>query len=107
MVVIETSIFTRRIKELMSDEEYREFQETLINHPDMGKVIQNTGGLRKVRWKQGNRGKSSGIRVIYYWMTKKEHLYMLYVYQKTKQENLTFTQVKELKSTIEDWTNEK
>lgn len=91
----------------MNDDEYRGLQETLIRHPNMGNVIQKTGGLRKVRWKQGNRGKSSGIRVIYYWMAKKEHLYMLYIYQKTKQEDLTFTQLKELKSTVENWTNEK
>ena len=49
MVIIETRIFTRRIKELMSDEEYRELQEALVNRPGMGDIIQGTGGLRKVR----------------------------------------------------------
>ncbi len=52
MVIIETRIFTRRIKELMSDDEYRALQETLVNRPGMGDIVQGTGGLRKVRWKQ-------------------------------------------------------
>ena len=81
MVIIETRIFTRRIKELMSDDEYRALQETLVNRPGMGDIVQGTGGLRKVRWKQEGHGKSGGVRVIYYWM---EQLYMLYVYPKSQ-----------------------
>ena len=66
MVIIETSMFTRRIKELMSDDDYKDLQEALVTRPDMVAVIQGTGGLRKVRWKLENRGKSGGIRAIYY-----------------------------------------
>ncbi len=107
MVIIETRIFTRRIKELMDDDEYRELQEALVNRPGMGDIIQGTRGLRKVRWRQEGRGKSGGVRVIYYWMRKNEQIYMLYIYQKTKQEDLTSEQVKMLKSIVERWTDEK
>lgn len=107
MVLIETHIFTRRIKELMSDDEYRALQETLVNRPNMGDIVQGTGGLRKVRWKQEGHGKSGGVRVIYYWMTEDKQLYMLYVYQKSKQEDLTAEQRKALKSIVERWSNEK
>ena len=107
MVIMETRIFTRRIKELMRDEEYRELQEALVNRPGMGNIIQGTGGLRKVRWKQEGRGKSGGVRVIYYWVTKNEQIYMLYVFPKSKQEVLTSKQVIELRSIVERWSNEK
>ena len=107
MVIIETRIFTRRIKELMRDEEYRELQEALVNRPGMGNIIQGTGGLRKVRWKQEGRGKSGGVRVIYYWVTKNEQIYMLYVFPKSKQEVLTSKQVIELRSIVERWSDEK
>ena len=40
-------------------------------------------------------------------MTKNEQIYMLYIYQKTKQEDLTSEQVKVLKSIVERWTDEK
>ena len=107
MVIIETRFFTRRIKELLSDDEYRALQETLVNRPGMGDVVQGTGGLRKVRWKQEGHGKSGGVRVIYYWMTEDEHLYMLYVYPKSKQEDLTAAQKKALRSIVERWSDEK
>lgn len=107
MVIIETRIFTRCINELMSDDEYRTLQETLVKRPGMGDVVQGTGGLRKVRWKQEGHGKSGGVRVIYYWMTEDEQLYMLYVYQKSKQEDLTAEQKKALKSIVERWSDEK
>ena len=91
----------------MSDEEYRELQEALVNRPGIGDIIQGTGGLRKVRWKQEGRGKSGGVRVIYYWMMKNEQIYMLYVFPKSKQEYLTLKQVKELKTIVERWSDEK
>jgi hypothetical protein len=34
MLFIETSIFTKQIKELVSDDEYRELQQELLVQPD-------------------------------------------------------------------------
>jgi len=107
MIIIETSVFTRGIKKLMSDDEYKDLQEALVNRPDMGVIIQGTGGLRKVRWKLEGKGKSGGVRAIYYWMTEDEQIYMLYVYPKSEQEDLTPDQKKALKTIIERWSNEK
>jgi len=49
MVIVETPVFTKRILEILSDEEYRLIQSHLLNKPDAGKVIQGSGGLRKLR----------------------------------------------------------
>ena len=68
MLFIETSIFTKLIKELLSDNEYRLLQEELAAQPDKGDLIKNGGGIRKIRHGQQNKGKSGGIRVIYYWV---------------------------------------
>ena len=107
MVIIETSVFTRRIKELLSDDEYKELQEALVNRPDRGAIIQGSSGLRKVRWKLEGRGKSGGIRVIYYWVTAEEHIYMLLAYPKSERDTLTPEQLKALKTIIERWSDEK
>jgi hypothetical protein len=107
MIFIETSVFTRRIKELISDDEYKDLQEALVQRPDMGFIIQGTGGLRKIRWKLEGKGKSGGVRTIYYWMTESEHIYMLYVYPKSEQEDLTPEQKKALKLIVERWSDEK
>ncbi|HWK54752.1 MAG TPA: type II toxin-antitoxin system RelE/ParE family toxin, partial [Hyphomicrobiales bacterium] len=89
MIIIETPIFSRLIVTLMSDDEYRTLQEVLIQHPGLGAIIQGTGGLRKLRWAQGGRGKRGGMRVIYYWQKNDEQLYMLYGYPKSEQQDLT------------------
>ena len=103
MVIVETSIFTKLIKELMSDDEYRELQEALVIRPDTGDLIKGSGGLRKVRWSLEGKGKSGGVRAIYYWVTKDDHIRMLYVYPKGKQDNLTQGQIKQLRTIVERW----
>ena len=89
MLFIETSIFTKQIKELVSDDEYRELQQELLVQPDKGDLIKNGGGIRKVRCAQGSKGKSGGIRVIYYWITEDDQIFMLLAYPKSVKENLT------------------
>ena len=86
MVIIETPIFTRLIKALMSDDDYRSLQEALVQRPDTSAIIQGSGGLRKVRWSLEGTGKSGGVRVIYYWVADDAHIRMLYTYPKDKQE---------------------
>lgn len=48
MEFIETIIFTRRIRELLTDDEYSRLQATLIEAPDLGDIIKGSGGLRKI-----------------------------------------------------------
>ena len=47
MVFIETPVFTRQVKELLTDDEYGQFQQCLAAHPKMGRVIQGTGGCAR------------------------------------------------------------
>ena len=103
MIIIETSIFSRLIQDMMSDDDYRLLQETLITRPDAGAIIKGSGGLRKVRWKLEGKGKSGGIRVIYYWVTADDQIRMLYAYKKSNQTDLTPDQVAVLKQIIERW----
>jgi hypothetical protein len=49
MVFVETSVFTRQVQELLTDDEYRGLQKVLVSHPDAGTLIVGSGGLRKVR----------------------------------------------------------
>jgi hypothetical protein len=103
MIIIETSVFTRLITELMDDDSYRALQAALIEKPDRGDLIPGSGGLRKVRWKIEGKGKRGGIRIIYYWVTTDDQLWMLYAYAKTRQEDLTRDQVKTLREIVERW----
>lgn len=102
MVIIETSIFTRRVLELLDDESYRDLQLVLVEDPLLGKVVRGSGGLRKVRWNVKGRGKRGGVRVIYYWAVSAEQLLMLLIYPKNEQDDLTAAQLKILKRIVEE-----
>ena len=101
MVIIETSVFTRRVTALLSDDEYRELQATLVEQPKAGPVIPGSGGIRKLRWSASGRGKRGGARVIYYWATEQDHLLMLFIYAKNESEDLTQDQIKTLRQIVE------
>lgn len=102
MEFIETSVFTKASRSLLTDSELRQLQMTLLLHPGMGHVIPGSGGLRKIRWLSGGKGKRGGVRVIYYWVTADHKIYLLYAYSKSKQEDLTLDQIKVFKRLIEE-----
>ena len=92
MRFVETSVFTRRITDALSDDEYLLLQEALLRRPGQGDLIEGTGGVRKLRWKEKGRGKRGGLRVIYYWHVEQEIFLMLFVYRKSEQKDLTADQ---------------
>jgi hypothetical protein len=102
MIIIETSVFTRQVQELLSDEEYRELQMTLVNRPDAGTVIVGGRGLRKLRWTMRGKGKRGGSRVIYYWAAAQDQLLMLFIYSKSEHEDLTREQLKTLRKIVKE-----
>ena len=57
MRIIETPTFTKRVEEILSEEEYRLFQIKLIGDPEAGNIVKGGGGIRKIRWSGSGRGK--------------------------------------------------
>ncbi len=102
MILIETSVFTRQILLLLPDDEYRKLQVVLANRPDVGALIRGSGGLRKVRWALPGKGKSGGVRIIYYWAVKQDHLLLLFAYPKSVQGDLSPAQLRVLKRIVEE-----
>jgi mRNA-degrading endonuclease RelE of RelBE toxin-antitoxin system len=102
MVIIETSVFTRQVQQLLSDEEYQELQTALVNRPNTGSIIVGSGGLRKLRWTTKGKGKRGGSRVIYYWAVTQDQLLMLLIYSKREREDLTRGQLKTLREIVEE-----
>lgn len=103
MVFIETSFFTEDVTSLLSEEEYRKFQNFLAENPEAGDLIKDTGGLRKVRWGSGGKGKSGGVRVIYYYVVADSQLRMILIYKKGIQDTLTDKQKATLRKLNERW----
>ena len=96
MVFIETSIFTRQIRDLISDNHMRALQEWIAASPSAGNLIKGSGGCRKLRWKTATTGKRGGIRVIYYWMKEYDRVLMLLAYAKSNTDDISQAQIKKL-----------
>ena len=103
MIFIETKLFTKQVSSYLEDEEYEELQSFLMENPDSGVLIRGTGGLRKLRWAIRNKGKRSGIRIIYYWHTMKYQIYFMTLYAKNEMSGLSAEEKKTLKNLLERW----
>lgn len=101
MEFVETIAFTKRLEKLLDDEDYRLLQHMLFQNPEAGDIIRQTGGARKVRWAPQGRGKSGGVRVIYYYNPGEATCYLLLVYGKNEQDSLSPQQKRLLKQVIQ------
>lgn len=85
----------------LSEDDLKKLEEILLKNPQLGDVIEGTGGARKMRIQIENRGKSGGGRVIYVDVFEKEKLYFLLAYPKNVQDNLTPDQKKQVRKLVE------
>lgn len=86
----------------LEDSQLPDLEAALLKNPEMGDVIEGTGGARKMRIQLEGRGKRGGGRVIYLDVTEREHLYLLFAYPKNVQENLTAEQKRSIRNIIEE-----
>ncbi len=100
MTFIETKIFTQQITSLMSDPEYRILQNDLLADPKAGNVIENSGGLRKIRFgiKGRGKGKRGGVRIIYFYHDVKDRIYLLVSYRKNEKDDLSAKELEILRN---------
>ncbi len=102
MIIIETSILTRQVQKLLSDDEYRMLQAALVANPELGTIIVGSSGIRKVRWGRRGRGKQGGVRIIYYWAVVQDQILMLLIYAKSEQDDLSPEQLKIVRKIVEE-----
>jgi hypothetical protein len=97
--IIETVAFTARMDRLsVSPAERGEIYDAYAVDPEYGKVIKNTGGLRKGRIAKDETGKSGGYRVFSFYANERRPVYLLWIIDKTKDDTLTDSQEKVFKA---------
>jgi len=74
-----------------------------MEFPDAGDVIKGSGGIRKIRQAAKGKGTRGGARVIYYFALQNHEFFMLDIYAKNEQEDLSIEQIKELRNLVEEW----
>ncbi|WP_236631945.1 type II toxin-antitoxin system RelE/ParE family toxin [Endozoicomonas montiporae] len=74
----------------------------LQEKPDSGDIVRGSGGVRKVRWAPEGKGKSGGVRVIYYWKKSEHEMWMLTIYSKSDQASIPGHILKNIAEAIEN-----
>jgi hypothetical protein len=102
ITIAETLHFQRAIRSLLSEQERDQLLIQLASHPDIGVVIRETGGIRKLRWGRTGSGKSGGVRVIYYFHDETMPLYLLAVFGKNEKANLSRQERNDLAKAVKE-----
>ena len=87
--IVELPEFQKRAANFLKDEENTSIINYLAFHPQSGDLMQGTGGIRKLRWSAQGKGKSGGVRVIYYYHNGTMPLFLLTLFGKGEKANLS------------------
>lgn len=88
-IIIQTREFSNVFDKLEAQrkilvKDYEDFERALLNNPEIGDLMEGTGGLRKTRLKSSSKGKRSGFRVCYCDIPEKEKIYLIAIFAKNE-----------------------
>ena len=96
-VFVEAEIFKNKLEEIGDKNLLQNLQIEILKNPQVGVLVQSTGGIRKLRFGAKGKGKSGGVRVFYLDIPTKEKCYLLFVLEKSEVENICDDEKNELK----------
>ena len=85
---IESSAFERVRTSYLDEDDYAQLQQSMMQNPEIGKIVPGSGGVRKLRWRRQGMGKRGGLRVIHFFRYEPNEIWMLAIYAKAKSENV-------------------
>ncbi len=102
VTVAETESFQKKVGRLLFENEKAELIAYLSMHPNAGVLIKGAGGIRKLRWARSGRGKSGGVRVIYYFHSQEMPLYLLTLFGKNEKANISREEINNLSRMVKE-----
>jgi mRNA-degrading endonuclease RelE of RelBE toxin-antitoxin system len=102
MELIEATAFTKYVYDYLTEDEYLGLQSFLLQNPEAGKIVRGSGGVRKVRWAITGKGKSGGVRVIYYFKKQDDEIWLLTIYSKSEVESIPAHVLRQIAREIEN-----
>jgi hypothetical protein len=99
--VIETPVYSNKVSGILTEDERDAFAAFVAANPAAGAVVRGSGGVRKVRWAQKGRGKSSGARVIYFNRLADGEIWLLTIYAKGDRSIIPAHELKLIKEAID------
>ena len=106
LTVVETPLFQKQWPHYWTEDDRDRCAAYLAEFPFAGDLVPGSGGLRKLRWGRAGRGKSGGVRVIYFTHTPDGQVVLLTLYAKSSTDNLTSAHLKEIRHALENQTLE-
>jgi len=105
VIFIEFRVFTERLYRLAKDHAENvllAIQEDLLRNPERGSVVPGLAGIRKARVENPGRGKGKrgGFRYMYYFLERDEEVYLMFLFDKGEQEDLSETQKQVLRRAV-------
>jgi hypothetical protein len=98
LTFVHTATFTEAWTSLrLRDEQLQALEQGLLDDPERGDVMPGCGGMRKIRVGVTGRGKRGGARVVYAHFRTHAHVYLVLVYAKNEQENISASDKKSLR----------
>jgi mRNA-degrading endonuclease RelE of RelBE toxin-antitoxin system len=102
MEFIEATAFTKYVYDYLTDDEFLGLQGFLLKYPEFGKIVPGSGGVRKLLWGASGKGKSGGVRVIYYFKKQDDEIWLLTIYSKNETENIPAHILRQIRKEIEN-----
>lgn len=87
--VVETPPYLADAERLFTDEERADIVDRVAADPRCGVVIPGSGGIRKLRFGFGGRGKRGGERIIYLFGGDDVQVFLLAAFAKNEKADLT------------------
>ena len=94
--IVELPEFHKRALSLLKEFEKVSIINYLALHPKSGDLMQGTGGIRKLRWSAQGKGKSGGVRIVYFYHNDTVPLFLLTLFGKGEKANLSKAERNEL-----------
>ncbi|MDR1863846.1 MAG: type II toxin-antitoxin system RelE/ParE family toxin [Treponema sp.] len=90
----------------LTNEDQHQLENFLLVNPVAGKMMEGTGGLRKVRWNSEGSGKSGGVRILYIDMPATQIICMVDLFPKNEKDNLTKDEKNKIKRVVKQIVEE-
>lgn len=99
---IEARIFSRLSDAYLGDDGLLALQVHLLQQPEAGDLVRGSGGVRKMRWALPGRGKSGGLRVIYFLRLRQGQVWLLTLCAKNETDNISGQLLRKIKEEIDE-----
>jgi RelE toxin of RelE / RelB toxin-antitoxin system len=87
--IVSLSGYESQVTLFLTEEERMAMEFFIACAPEEHPIIPGTGGFRKARWARRGRGKSGGLRVVYFFLAEPGRIYMAAIYAKSRKETLS------------------